>query len=298
MSAWRDALDAIGFVTIRGHGISQALMADLHRHACAFFEQPLEHKLRYVVADPEHRGAAGYIPPLGESVGNTAGGSGAPDIVESLSFSDVAGDAGGGSALDTLPGLPADLRGSVEAYSRAAYALGLRLMRLSAAALDLAEDHFDRLYAPMQHKLRFAYYPEQMVDPMPGQLRNAAHTDFAGFTILLQDSAPGGLQVLLPDGRWIDVPPVPGTLVINTGDLLQRWTNDRWVSNVHRVVNPPVERRGSSRRLSIVFFTGPRDDAEIACLPGCASAVRPARYPPIMASEHVQAKVRQTYGAA
>ncbi len=77
----------------------------------------------------------------------------------------------------------------------------------------------------MQHKLRLAYYPEQLVDPVPGQLRNAAHTDFAGFTILLQDSAPGGLQVLMPDGSWIGVPSVPGTLVINTGDLLQRWTN-------------------------------------------------------------------------
>jgi isopenicillin N synthase-like dioxygenase len=150
----------------------------------------------------------------------------------------------------------------------------------------------------MQHKLRLAYYPEQLTDPVPGQLRNAAHTDFAGFTILLQDNAPGGLQVLMPDGSWIDVPPVPGTLVINTGDLLQRWTNDRWMSNVHRVVNPPIERRGSSRRLSVVFFTGPRDDAEITCLPGCASATTPARYEPITAGEHVRAKMRQTYGAA
>ena len=299
VSAWRDALDTIGFVTIRGHGIPEAVMADLHRHAWAFFEQPPDRKLRHVVSDPARRGAAGYIPPLGESVGNTAGGSGAPDIVESLSFSDIAGDAGGGaSPLDTMPELPVELRGAVEAYARAAYALGLRLMRLSAAALGLADDHFDALYAPMQHKLRFACYPEQTVEPVPGQLRNAAHTDFAGFTILLQDGAPGGLQVLLPDGSWIDVPSVPGTLVINTGDLLQRWTNDRWVSNVHRVVNPPVERRGSSRRLSIVFFTGPRDDAEIACLPGCASATMPARYPPITAGDHVRAKVRQTYGTA
>jgi isopenicillin N synthase-like dioxygenase len=295
VSQWRNALDSIGFVTIRGHGIPETVRANLYRHACAFFEQPLERKLLHSAAA---RGAAGYIPPLGESVGRSAGKSSAPDIVESLSFSDIASDVGGGKGAPALPAhLPVDLRNSVTAYVDAGYALGLRLMRLSAAALGLEENYFDDMYAPMQHKLRLAYYPEQMSDPMPGQLRNAAHTDFSGFTILLQDDAPGGLQVLAPDGTWIDVPSVPGALVINTGDLLQRWTNDRWVSNVHRVVNPPIQRRGSSRRLSIVLFTGPRDDAEIACLPGCASPTTPPRYPPITAGEHVQAKIRQTYGA-
>lgn len=299
ISQWRDALDSIGFVTIRGHGIPETLMADIYRHACTFFEQPLERKLQYVADDAAHRGAAGYIPPLGENIGRTTDRPSAPDIVESLSFSDVASVAGAsGSAAALSKDLPADLRASVEAYASAAYALGLRLMRLSAEALGLAVNYFDSLYSPMQHKLRLAHYPEQLTDPVPGQLRNAAHTDFAGFTILLQDSAPGGLQVLMPDGNWIDVPSLPGTLVINTGDLLQRWTNDRWLSNVHRVVNPPIERRGSSRRLSIVFFTGPRDDAEIACLPGCASATTPTRYAPITAAEHVRAKIRQTYGAA
>jgi isopenicillin N synthase-like dioxygenase len=299
ISQWRQALDSIGFVTIHGHGIHATLMADIYRYACTFFEQPLERKLQYVTDDTERRGAAGYIPPLAENVGRTTDGPSAPDIVESLSFSDVASAAGGGkSAAAMCPNLPADLRASVEAYAKAAYALGLRLMRLSAEALGLEADYFDNLYSPMQHKLRLAHYPEQITAPMPGQLRNAAHTDFGGFTILLQDSAPGGLQVLMPDGNWVDVPPVPGTLVINTGDLLQRWTNDRWLSNVHRVVNPPIERRGSSRRLSIVFFTGPRDDAQIACLPGCATATAPARYAPITAGEHVRVKIRQTYGAA
>ena len=296
VSQWRDALDLSGFVTIRGHGVPEKLMAEFHHHACVFFEQPIERKLQYVVHDAEQRGAAGYIPSLAESVGRTTDGLSAPDIVESLSFSNVASAAGGGGSFAPMcPDLPADLRACVEAYANFTYALGLRLMRLSAQALGLSADYFDSLYSPMQHKLRLAYYPEQITDPVPGQLRNAAHTDFGGFTILLQDSAPGGLQVLMPDGNWTDVPSEQGALVINTGDLLQRWTNDRWLSNVHRVVNPPIERRGASRRLSIVFFTGPRDDAEIVCLPGCASATRPARYVPITAGEHVRTKMRQTY---
>ena len=298
ISQWRAALDSIGFLTIRGHGIPEQVMADIYHRACIFFEQPLERKLRYAAHTAAQRGAAGYIPSLAESVGRTTDGLSAPDIVESLSFSNIASAAGGGLEAALPAELPADFRASVQAYANCAYALGLRLMRLSAAALGLAADHFDALYSPMQHKLRLAYYPEQITAPQPGQLRNAAHTDFAGFTILLQDNAPGGLQVLMPDGSWIDVLSVPGALVINTGDLLQRWTNDRWLSNVHRVVNPPIERRGSSRRLSIVFFTGPRDDAEIVCLPGCASAARPARYAPITAGEHVRIKIRQTYGGA
>jgi isopenicillin N synthase-like dioxygenase len=298
IAQWKRALDSLGFVTVRGHGIPEELMHDIHRHGCAFFEQPLDWKLQFATADAERRGAEGYIPALAESVGRTADGPSAPDIVESLSLTNPASLAGGSGGIGTtVPELPDGLRGAVAAYARCAYALGLRLMRLSAEALGLVPDYFDSMYSPMQHKLRLAYYPEQLTDPVPGQLRNAAHTDFAGFTILLQDAAPGGLQVLIPDGKWIDVPSVPGTLVINTGDLLQRWTNDRWVSNVHRVVNPPVERRGSSRRLSIVFFTGPRDDTEIACLPGCATASSPARYAPITAGEHVRAKIRQTYGS-
>jgi len=297
---WRKALDSIGFVTIRGHGISQHLMTDLYREATAFFERPLEEKLLHGVSNPHERGSVGYIPPLGESVGRTSGKGNAPDTVESLSFSDIAAIAPGEERPpeDRSGGLPPELAAAAKAYANTAYALGLRLMRLSAAALGLESDYFDALYSPMQHKLRLAYYPEQLVSPAPGQLRNAAHTDFAGFTILLQDSAPGGLQVLMPDGSWENVPSVPGALVINTGDLLQRWTNNRWVSNLHRVVNPPTESRGSSRRLSIVFFTGPRDDAIISCLPGCSSQHAPARYPPITAGEHTQAKIRQTYEAS
>ncbi len=294
---WRKTLDSIGFVTIHGHGISHRLMADLYREACAFFEQPLKQKLLHSASDPNQRGSIGYIPSMGESVGRTSGEDSAPDIVESLSFSDIACKTTGRkqSPKPRGSGLPPALSAAAEAYANAAYALGLRLMRLSAAALGIEPDFFDALYTPMEHKLRLAYYPEQLASPAPGQLRNAAHTDFAGFTILLQDSAPGGLQVLMPDDSWVDVPSVPGALVINTGDLLQRWTNDRWISNVHRVVNPPIESRGSSRRLSIVFFTGPRDDAVIACLPGCASQDMPARYPPITAGDHIRAKIRQTY---
>ena len=294
---WQHALDTIGFVTIKGHGIPRELATSLDLAARGFFEQSLESKLRCMVSDPGQRGSFGYIPPDGESVGRTSGGSGAPDLVESLSFSDIAKDAGrNGAAISIYQALPPQLLSLVMDYADAAYQLGRSLMRLSALALDLPESYFDDLYSPMQHKLRLAYYPRQTVAPVPGQLRNAAHTDFAGFTILLQDTSASGLQALTRDESWIDVPPVEGALVINTGDLLQRWTNDRWVSNVHRVINPVREPERQSGRLSVVFFTGPREDAEISCLPSCSSPSSPARYATTTAGDHVRFKLQQTYG--
>ena len=88
--------------------------------------------------------------------------------------------------------------------------------------------------------MRLNYYPAQAVPPAPGQLRASAHTDYGGFTILSGEDVPGGLQVRTRDDRWVDVPTSPTTFVVNIGDLLMRWTNDRWLSNLHRVVNPPA----------------------------------------------------------
>jgi isopenicillin N synthase-like dioxygenase len=165
-------------------------------------------------------------------------------------------------------------------------------------ALDLPDAHFEPFYTNMTTKLRFVLYPDQIDEPLPGQLRNAPHTDFNGFTVLRQDAAPGGLQVRVGDDAWVDVRPVDGALVINAGDLIQRWTNDRWRSNVHRVVNPPRSFTGSTRRLSIVFFTGPNPDAEIACLPSCIPPGEKARYSPIIAAAHLKEKVRLTFGTS
>ena len=128
-------------------------------------------------------------------------------------------------------------------------------------------------------------------EPLPEQLRNAAHTDFGGFTILRQDDAPGGLQVKAPDDRWVDVKPVGGALVINAGDLIQRWTNDRWVSTLHRVVNPPVERAAQSRRQSVVFFQNPNPDTVIRCFPSCVGEGESEKYPPVMVAEHYLGKL-------
>ena len=92
-------------------------------------------------------------------------------------------------------------------------------------------------------------------------MRAGAHSDYGSLTILLATAGAGGLQVRDGHGTWIDVEPVPNTFIVNLGDLMAQWTNDRWVSTLHRVANPPPDRRAGSRRASIAFFHQPNHDA-------------------------------------
>lgn len=317
-----------GFAVVAGHGISEDLLNGIYDSAQTFFARPLHEKSRLTFAD-RGRGQ-GYLPLRSETVGIGRDAKAMPDLCESLTFANLRFDESGpDNELDArlyranlwpddMPGF----RESVRDYMNAGRQLALTLMRLSAAALALPESYFAPCFDRMELNLRCVLYPDQVAAPNENELRYGPHTDFSGFTILRQDEAPGGLQVKNGAG-WIDVRPVPGALVINAGDLIQRWTNDRWISNVHRVVNPPREidfplppsqldaasgtsptsaltrargRTTGTRRLSIVLFTGPNSDAEIACLAGCCDATHPAKYPPILAGLHSEERMRQTYG--
>jgi isopenicillin N synthase-like dioxygenase len=127
-------------------------------------------------------------------------------------------------------------------------------------------------------------------------LRSAPHTDFGSITLLLTEDKPGGLQVLDQNERWCDVQPLPGAYIVNLGDLMAQWTNDRWRSTVHRVVNPPHEPGLDSRRQSIVFFHQPNYDAVVECIPTCRDAAHPARYAPVRSGEHLHHKLTLTLG--
>ncbi|HEY0107230.1 MAG TPA: 2-oxoglutarate and iron-dependent oxygenase domain-containing protein [Rhizomicrobium sp.] len=297
--AWDAAMRETGFTLISGHGIPGELSNGIYEHAQAFFARPLDEKMR--LSFPERGRGQGYLPLRSEVVGSGRDPQARPDLCESLTFANPRFDrAAPDNALDARlyraniwPHDMAGLRETVEAYFAAGRALALDLMRLSAAALDLPQDYFAPFFDHMELNLRCVLYPDQPEAPDAHELRYGPHTDFSGFTILKQDAAPGGLQVK-SGADWIDVPAVPGTLVINAGDLIQRWTGDRWISNVHRVVNPPRDRTTGTRRLSIVLFTGPNADARIECLPGCG----PVKYPPILAGLHSEERMRQTYGPA
>ncbi len=127
----------------------------------------------------------------------------------------------------------------------------------------------------------------------PGQIGCGAHTDWGALTLLAQDDA-GGLQVQRADGVWLDVAPIPGALVVNTGDMMPRWTNDRWRSTMHRVIN----KYSGRDRWSIAYFFDLDPDARIAPLPCCIGPGNPARYEPVTAGEHLIEMYRRTTVAA
>ena len=298
-SLWGNAFETIGFATIVGHGIPLPLLESLQFEAKGFFNLPLEEKKACTYSGEQR--SQGYIPMGVETVARTVQGDKKPpppDLCESMTFPFIDWEQGEiTNAFDRSvykpnlwPARPARLRSLIQEYSRHANQLALSLMQLTALALDLPEDYFATHFERMTTYLRLAHYPEQNEAPRFNQYRYAAHTDYSGFTILLQDDA-GGLQVLMPDGSWTNVSPIRGGLVINSGDLLARWTNDRWKSDIHRVVNPPREQSGTSR-LSVVLFTGPNYDAVISCLPGCESATAPPRYQPTTCWDHLMEKIR------
>ena len=140
--------------------------------------------------------------------------------------------------------------------------------------------------------LRVNYYERQPgePDPVAGQQRMGAHTDYGILTVLYADPVPG-LQIVGPDGDWTDVQPEAGAFLVNLGDLLAEWTNDRWRSTLHRVVPPPRATAGPARRRSVAFFHDGNYDTLVECLDTCRAEDNPPRYPPVKAGEHLKAKL-------
>ena len=255
-----------------------------------FFALPLAQKLRS--APPEPAKTRGYLAIGVESVAATLDDLRPADLCEALVFRSLLREARTpGGVGNIYPERPAGLGRRVGEYFWALRALAARLNLIAAVALNLPEDFFAPYHVDPGLVIRFVNYPDQRDPPLPGQLRYGAHHDYGGLTILRQDDAPGGLQICDTGGTWHDVPPLADSFVINVGDLMLRWTNGRWRSTLHRVVNPPRELTGSTQRLSMVMFTAPSDDAEIACLPSCCDAAHPARYGPVRAGAYVQGKI-------
>jgi isopenicillin N synthase-like dioxygenase len=188
------------------------------------------------------------------------------------------------------PAAPTGFAEAAAAYYAHMERLTGEMMALVALALGIPEDFFDDKIDRHITAMRINFYPEQLVPPVPGQLRAGAHTDYGLLTILNGENTAGGLQVCTRQGVWLPVETAPDTFVVNIGDLLMRWTNDRWVSNVHRVVNPPAEAGLAAQRISIAFFHHPNYDALVECVapPG------EAKYPPVRSGDYRTEKYRQT----
>jgi len=287
------ACEEIGFLGIVGHGVPWALVSTMFMRAREFFGLPLAEKL--VIRRPAKDVSRGYIPVGDESLSYSLGRAAPPDVKEVLAIGrdDVPDDdyhRRGPAALHFAPNLwparPSGLREVAIAYYRELERLAADLMRVFAVALGLPEDFFTDKIDRHISAIRLINYPEQERAPVPGQLRSGEHSDYGSLTILRIEDAPGGLQIRTRAGAWVDVGAVPDGFIVNIGDLMMHWTNDEWISTLHRVVNPPRDRAVESQRLSLVFFHQPNYDAVIECLPTCQGPGNPAKHPPVTSGEH------------
>jgi isopenicillin N synthase-like dioxygenase len=292
-----EACVAIGFFAVTGHGVPEAVSRDLREAAHAFFALPPAAKQRACPRDA--RTPRGYHALGGETLAAANDALAPPDLKEFYHVGpvDVGDEPYYTSArgrqfflANVWPDDPPGFRAAAIRYYRAMHGLVCFLMRLTALGLGLDETYFDDKVNRSIGTMRLNYYPRQSRPPLPGQLRAGAHTDYGGLTILDGEDVPGGLQVLTRAGRWIDVQTVPGQFVVNIGDLLMRWTNDRWLSNLHRVVNPPLDDGRNAPRLSIAFFNHPNWDVLVECL----APTGLAKYPPVLSGDYRDLKYVKT----
>ena len=296
------AARTVGFFSIVGHGVDPDLIAEMLRVTGAFFDLPAAEKMRYYVDD--RAANRGYAPEGSEALAYSLGECDLPtDLFEAFNVgceltADQLADPhyhGRGAqffAPNVWPAVPDEFREVWLAYFEAVDAVASDVMAAAAVALGMAADHFVALLDKGPTVMRANNYQRHgdAAAPLDGQMRMGAHTDYGSITVLLADPVPG-LQIRADDGSWHDVIPPEGSFVVNVGDLLSEWSNDRWRSTLHRVVPPPPDVEGPVRRRSVAWFQQPNHDAVIECLPSCSDAANPPRYAPVTSGEHLLAKL-------
>ncbi|MGW3762602.1 isopenicillin N synthase family dioxygenase [Streptomyces sp. NPDC005131] len=250
------ALRAAGFLLVTGHGMDPALRTAIRDAARGFFLLPAAVKEPYAVKV----GGRGWLGPGAEANGCAEGTQTPPDLKESLSF--AAEDPTGDAEIDaewflpnTWPREAPELRALVREYLAQMRTLSDRLLELLGAALGEPEDFFTRHTTHPTWGFNINWYPgtEVVGEPQPGQFRIGPHTDFGTVTVLDRQAGKGGLQIFTDDGGWEDAPYDPGAFTINIGDLMARWTGDRWRSGRHRVLPPPSDVP-AEELMSLVYF--------------------------------------------
>jgi isopenicillin N synthase-like dioxygenase len=285
------ACEDIGFFYVTGHSVAQITIDAALNAAEAFFALPLEEKCAVHIRNS--RNHRGYVP-VDEELLDAAAGH---EPREAIDFgAEIAADdplAAAGPEFygpNQWPLRPAGLRSAVEEYHAAMLALSRRLARGFALALDMPEDFF---VARMTHPLalmRLLRYPAAQSQRDRDAYGIGAHSDYECYTILWQDDC-GGLELLNADGHWVPAPPRAGTFVVNIGDLMARWSNDRFKSTQHRVKTSDPSRS----RFSIPCFLGPNHDTLVECLPTCCGPGNPPRYPPVGAGEYQLSRLGDTF---
>jgi isopenicillin N synthase-like dioxygenase len=272
----REALSEVGFMYVRGHGISPAVFQRALEASRHFFAQPAAVKSRFAYSHTDLETNFGFHGLQGERLDPSS----APDLKESFSMRNAL-------AVTQAERWPSEqFRVAALAIYEASLLASYRILRIMAAGLDLPQEFFTKRHQGQNVTLRFLHYPAGLAVSSAAQFGAGAHTDYGSITLLYQDDV-GGLEVRGTDGCWHPAPAVRDALLVNTGDLMQRWTNDRFRSTVHRV--RPIG--GLADRYSIAFFVDPDTNVRVECIESCKSERRPPRYSAVTAGEHIQARI-------
>ncbi|HTJ25435.1 MAG TPA: 2-oxoglutarate and iron-dependent oxygenase domain-containing protein [Candidatus Limnocylindria bacterium] len=280
-----------GFFYVCDHGVPKDLIAKVFEEVRRFFSLPVERKMTVDIA--KSSAFRGYEPMRVQTLEVDT----PSDIKEAFTFdrdlpldhpSVVARRFGYGQNQwpEDLPGW----RETLETYRLVMDELATLMVRGMSLSLHLSEDALDGFSgADASGTVRLIHYPPQPKNALPDEKGCGAHTDWGAFTFLLQDDA-GGLQVWDQHEGWVHAAPIPGTFVVNVGDMMARWTNDLYKSTMHRVVN--VSGRD---RISVPFFYNGRLDYRVSCISSCLSERETPKYPATTPSEHLEEMVRRTF---
>lgn len=276
------ACDRVGFMYLQGIGIPKTLIAKTFAESRHFFNLPVAEKNQ--VAWSNENSNRGYVGLERERLDPNKPG----DLKEAFNV----GKECDLNANQWLPGQER-FRDTVLEFYQACAAAAEQMCRAFAIALQLPENFFTERHNQQDYTLRLLHYPAILQAPKPEQIRAGEHSDYGSFTFLFQDDI-GGLEICTAAGEWIAAPTIPDTVIVNTGDLMERWTNHIFRSTRHRVCIPNNEKASQSR-YSIAFFCHPNFDTEIACLETCQERDRAPIYPPISAGEYLLNRLQATY---
>jgi isopenicillin N synthase-like dioxygenase len=288
----------VGFLIIEQHGIEKHVIDDAWSATRAFFDLSMEEKLasQSIAADCPR----GYFPFAAEALAQSLGVETPPDIKESFGIGPVGSPPRAISAeqmdfhfgKNIWPARPANLRNALTTYYDDMEALGLRILQLFAAALGLPHDYFAAGHTAPRCALRCLNYPAVDKPPLANQRAAGEHSDYGSFTMLKSDPKISGLEIKLASGTWTAAPLVQDAFIVNIGDMLARWTNDRWVSTLHRVTSPQIQDGGTHRRQSMAFFHNANFDAKIECIPTCRDADGNQKYGAVEAGDYLMQRFK------
>ena len=288
---WKLAFENYGFCIITGHGVKPEIIENIYSKSLAFFHLGEEEKMKYCYG--KGYGGGGYVPrgleSVSKSTGEEATAHAPPDLVESLEFVMGTVQEYGDVCLDDVI---AGYTEAMQTYFATLRQLLLQLMKLSAVALNLDPNFFTSSFEEPEIFLRMGYYPK--LESAVKGLRYGAHTDYNGFTILKTDDylRPGKHHSLEVEykGEWLPVVAPKHGFVINAGDLIELWTNAKWKSATHRVINSNLDME----RLSMVCFTSPHKDTMVEPVQGTYTDEKDKLYSPITAGDHWRGKIGRT----